>query len=683
MSTPRRRSSRLRGSHATPGKVINHTIENLSNDLLTFPVSQSFSHASLHLSSLTERDETPTSGAQSNLDFIVSSPLAPRTPATGCAKPSREEMHPSKVHQSTTMEPDSGLRLGFVDIEKNGENMPSGVSQQTPSRTGIPSTFDFRFARPGPQLGTEAQRMMDNLREEALRIKAKLAAEREEEKREEETSVNGRKIAKPKGKVGRYSDVHMAEFKKMDSIAGHASAFRAQPGRLAPPKPSLKRSQSKAKLEDRDEIDNGQQNKMANMTERLENNAPAKRARQNMTDDASSARPPSRRDHTPKTIPSTPTLARSQANVFASITTPTQASLSRAATVKNLSTQIPTLAKSPSKPNLVGTPGGLAKSGTMTSVGRVPRSQSKITLRSPGKFDRVRSILRYPSSSKKTSAAASSIPSLVRSPSKPNLGKPLPPVPTTPGLDSSKNKHVNFTPDAVNKNATTIPNSPSPFKSAIPRSASKFNLSAKAQATSQTSAAQVQDKEVNYPSIAGLPSLPTKSKCVEYPSLAGVRPLPEPPRQSKSPHLLPSVPGTFTFRSDHTIQFGQSPKGFGSSPGQSSVRQVRQSIFPGSMPGSFPGSNGSNKENKAPMPSVPHGMSNKKRRRVDSDDEEEKEVDRSPKKQKANVPEGEMLLAPRLMAEKMASSSNISSPGKKKVMSLSRLNMLARPKNRK
>lgn len=102
------------------------------------------------------------------------------------------------------------------------------------------------------------------------------------------------------------------------------------------------------------------------------------------------------------------------------------------------------------------------------------------------------------------------------------------------------------------------------------------------------------------------------------------------------------------------------------------------------MPGSFPVSNGSNKENKAPLPSVPHGMFNKKRRRVDSGDEKEEEAVHSPKKQKPNVPEGEMLMAPRLMTEKMAPSPKIPSPVKKKnVLSLSRLNMLARPKNRK
>jgi len=93
------------------------------------------------------------------------------------------------------------------------------------------------------------------------------------------------------------------------------------------------------------------------------------------------------------------------------------------------------------------------------------------------------------------------------------------------------------------------------------------------------------------------------------------------------------------------------------------------------MPGSFPDVN---KENMT-LPSIPHGMTNKKRRRVDSDDEEAV-FEPSPKKHKSNVA---MLIAPGIMAEKMAPESKIPNPTKKKVLSLSRLNMLARPKMRK
>jgi hypothetical protein len=100
------------------------------------------------------------------------------------------------------------------------------------------------------------------------------------------------------------------------------------------------------------------------------------------------------------------------------------------------------------------------------------------------------------------------------------------------------------------------------------------------------------------------------------------------------------------------------------------------------MPGAFPGSNYENAER---LPAVPHGMANKKRRRVDSEDEAEEEIERSPKKHKAVVAEGQMLMAPDLQAgAKTTRKSKLSSTTKKKdVLSLSRLNMLARPKMRK
>jgi len=578
-------------------------------------------------------------------------------------------MRPSKVHPSTTKQPDSGLRLGFVDVDAKGKNQPSGVSQHTPSKEGISaSAFDFRFARPGPQLGPEAQRMMDELREEALRIKAKLAAEREEENHHNEEerdgsqgSVGMRKFAQPKGKVGRFSDVHMAEFKRMDSIAGHPSSFRAQPGRFAPATTSLKRTQSKAKLDEREEVP--EERKANNLTGRLENTAPAKRSRQTINDDTSSARQFSRDGETSKPLPSTP-VHYAHSNLQSSITTPTQASLARSARVKQPATQIPTLSRSPSKPNLHNTPRTLPKSSTTGNLSVPPRSESKVVQPGPGKFDRVKSILRHPSFSlKKTSG----IPSLT-SPSKPNLEKALPSIPTTPN-GSKGGKRVNFTPDT--RPNDTMQNTPSPVKSGIPRSATKINFGIKSRSANRSDF-----QAVHYPSIENHSNIGGQSQKIEYPALNSPRPLPNVPQHPKQTvRPPPSVPGTFTFRSDHTINFGSSPKGFGSSPGQASLRQVRQSMLPSHMPGSFPDVN---KENMT-LPYIPHGMTNKKRRRVDSDDEEAV-FEPSPKKHKSNVA---MLIAPGIMAEKMAPESKIPNPTKKKVLSLSRLNMLARPKMRK
>jgi hypothetical protein len=58
-----------------------------------------------------------------------------------------------------------------------------------------------------------------------------------------------RKKAEAKGKMTRFSDVHMKQFKHMDSIANHPSAFRADPSRFKPViSQSLKKSPSKPDL---------------------------------------------------------------------------------------------------------------------------------------------------------------------------------------------------------------------------------------------------------------------------------------------------------------------------------------------------------------------------------------------------------------------------------------------------
>ena len=235
------------------------------------------------LGSLLERDETPEVGAdaQPSLDTILSTPNGPpntdakdrlaelsalKTPTTA-PRPSHAEMHPADVHQSTTKAPDSGLRLGFVDVSDKADKSLA-EAQNTPSKAQLPAglpkhlsspKFHFNFGGDSA-LSREARKMMENVREEAARIKAQMKIERDEQDRKDDEaedmfgtlSTAGRKIAKPKSKVGRFSDVHMAEFKKMDSIADHPSSFRAQPGYLRPTGQSLKRKGSKAGLDEPD-----------------------------------------------------------------------------------------------------------------------------------------------------------------------------------------------------------------------------------------------------------------------------------------------------------------------------------------------------------------------------------------------------------------------------------------------
>lgn len=643
----------------------------------------------------------------------------PKTPGKASGiKPPMSEMHPSKVH-GTMAPPSSGLRLGFTDIKPTvGKSALPIAAHSTPTKVGInvPSG-DFTFRSTGMRgpmdlgLGPEAQRMMDELREEAMKIKEELAAKRELEKAEEEK--NGRKMIKPKGKAGRYSAVHMAEFKKMDSIENHPSAFRAAPGRVTPVK-SLKRTQSKANLNDsKGQTPISAKPKPKPTDKPAEPEGPAKRARQRMEDDTSSARPISRDgSNIPRPKSSgTDSLHRARSN--ASLMTPTKSSLLRATGVKTPSAIRP--------PSMLS---GMKRTTTAKSAitDRFTRALSpNITVRSPsGRFGKTMAFLRgerFGTDKSKSAIPLASdkptgVPSASATPATPSadtskLNKPLPslPVPVgTPGRAQSN--HIAFTPETKRVIATQT--TPSPVKSAIPRSTVRKVL-----------------QEVRYPTLDTVMTGETNNTDdadVSYPDLSGARPLPAPPTRNSTAQASPappSAPSTFSFRSDHTINFGDaSARGFGASPGHPTVRQVRPSIPPTfDMPGSFPNSSVAimspiNKENEAPVPpsnmpapstvykAIPHGMINKKRHRVSDDeqDAEQEAADRAAKKRRGEVvPEGEALLAPRLMASARKQPSltpakrfgvpssvpGTPSPKKKAGISMSRLQMLSRPKNRK
>ncbi|TPX13801.1 uncharacterized protein E0L32_005745 [Thyridium curvatum] len=717
MSPPRRRSARLASVQKTPKA----------------------STPQPNLASLDEQPETAERDGSSAKENGAPSSPPPRTPAKSTPpKPPMSEMHPSKVHPSMTSAPSSALRLGFSDIRPAagpaGRDQPSGAAQDTPSKTKLPSSpFSFRFSRANADMGLSgnAQRMMEELREEALKIKADLIAKREQEKLEEE-QVKGRKIAHPKGKAGRYSAVHMAEFKKMDSIENHPSAFRAQAGRFTPLTKGVKRTQSRANLDEPDTPRNKAKQAAATPAKRPNplfnrgcvstsrkpvSKAPeepisaVKRMKQHIGNDVSSSRPVSR-DGSFLPRPTTATgskefggIPRSQ--TLESLMTPTKSSVAR-----SQSTKTPTKSGIPITPSMSSF-SSLKRSATTNSIQKAEEEvdTASTTLKSPGRLDRVKSILRGRKIAPMKSKSALPLPAgpISKTPMPPRVNKALPSVPlTTPGRKLVK--RVDFTPDT--KRAAILQNSPSPVKSTIQHSPSPIKAAIpKSRFTFGTA-------KVEYPTLDAVlrqseEPAEEEDKDVVYPDLSAHRPLPVPPKQKSAPE--PTVPGTFTFRSDHTIDFGDtSPSGFGASPGQSSVRHVRPSIMPTmGMPGSFPlsvSSVGSNKENKPPVPSIPaapHGLPNKKRHRAaeDDDDEEGPEADeRAAKKRRADpVPEGEALLAPRLMAQNRGSpqrkilgsakkpsqipgfaESRTPSPVKKKaVLSLSRLNMLARPKMRK
>jgi hypothetical protein len=405
------------------------------------------------LGSLLERDETPESDGQSTIDQVFSTPNDPseallpdkiaqlsaiETPKT-LPRPAHTDMNPKSAHRTTTSPPDTGFRLGFTDISTKDRRSIASVQnsptkswpRQNLSQNLTSPSFEFKFATEST-LSDEAQKLMKNVRDEAARIKAQMLAERAEQDRKEDdaeqlsggVSATGRKIAKPTGKAGRFSDIHMAEFKKMDSIANHASSFRAQPVFAQPTSQSLKRSGSKAGLDELERPRTAGKGtpgrpappfmqrasaspfKATTAAEvapyRLEHTNSAKRMRQSEFGDVSSERPASTDAFKSSLRPSA--LPRAKPTLSASVFSPTKASLARSA-----SNKIPT--PSPGKKSTL------------------PRSNSVRSLKSVFEAVRSESTQAFAAA---TPGAVSTIPaSKLPRPESTNYMRPLPPLPTS------------------------------------------------------------------------------------------------------------------------------------------------------------------------------------------------------------------------------------------------------------
>lgn len=310
-----------------------------------------------------------------------------------------EEMHPKHLHQSTVKPREEARWLGFSNMppatEPPKRNSKLVETQGTPSRTTKQEhafktpDFTFTFRREQSlELSPEAKLLMVEKRAEALRIKDQMKSTGEAAQLSGDAL--GRKIAQAKGKRSRFSELHDAQFQKMDSIAGHASAYRKDPSRQGATNPhsktlaqtpskSLKRSPSKAEL-DRTEAtpsksiartsskpnltQPGSHLRRAPSMKNLrdagnEDATPAKRVRRTETHDVSSARPSSSDKEKPQ--PSTPQHikdSRTQPSYpnLAHLSTPTQSSLARAGSVKSTKTTSkipgPGLSRSPSKPQI-------------------------------------------------------------------------------------------------------------------------------------------------------------------------------------------------------------------------------------------------------------------------------------------------------------------------------------------
>ena len=305
------------------------------------------------------------------------------TPKNGTPiKPDDEEMHP-KQHQQSTAKPLEEVRwLGFSSMAPHTEPPKHAskiaILQGTPTRTG-PSDksmgspkFRFTFGREQSlELSPAAKKLMDEKREEANKIRELMIASGDGDDEASETSQ--RRFAMPKGKKGRFSEVHMEQFKKMDSIAAKASAFRAdmtqfkagvhmtdsRPDSIMIKTKSLKRSPSKAELDgpvasarssprslprlptagSMSNLPRLHTSKLPSPQDSHNSPSPTKRAKKEVNEDVSSGRSSTPSTH--KALPATPQLGKmstkahgaTEVNAFSS---PTQASLARASSSKSV-----------------------------------------------------------------------------------------------------------------------------------------------------------------------------------------------------------------------------------------------------------------------------------------------------------------------------------------------------------
>ena len=563
-------------------------------------------------------------------------------------------MHPSKVHRSTTKPTGSVLKSRSDDVETVAiESLPGtvalAVAQNTPTK--LPGAwphmssprFDFTIGQDESVLSLEAQRIMESVRAEAAKIKAQMQTERDKQDLNQKENVHkfdvlGRRIAKPKG---RFSDAHGEQFKRMDSIAGHASVWK---NKFQPNIATLANESDPDLVSDVVETQLRRSKSLKGLMairpgdgERLENLAPGKRMKRSYGDDASSARPISR-DGTVQneTIQSPASKAVLQSRLLSAITTPTKASLARTASVKNWK---PTLIPSPSRSSLKQTFGSPAMCKT---------EGSKKYRQSLAKFGYMKTFLHWHQPGIANEPNKESMgPPLAMSEDKLRLGKGLPslPQPASTRLLSSPPTadSVEYTPVAKSKSGC-IPISPSPSRIPDARSLRKPT-------------ALVPDL-ISYPAIANSPNITTRVKIPTAP-----------------------IPGDFTFRSERSLLFNPAPK-------TPTIRRVR----PSGVSTPLAGFN--------PLPSIPHGLPNKKRRRADSDDSDVENVaPSSPAKDQADEPRTKKLKSsPQknmssygTINTKVTTGSKIPQArggGREKsrgrsVLSLSRLNMLARPKSRR
>ncbi|KAK5109165.1 hypothetical protein LTR62_007250 [Meristemomyces frigidus] len=380
-------------------------------------------------------------------------------------KPAEEEMRPQKQHLTGPKPMDEARYLGFQNMGAHTEppkQKSTGIAQLqvTPSRaTNNPAnpmhdikspSFQFTFRREHSlELSSDAKRLMLEKREEAMRIREQM---RVTEQDPMDVGESGRNVAIPNGKKGRFSGIHQEDFQKMQSIAGHASAFRAKTTALkdsgGEAVKSLKRSPSKAQLDDhataaklglmrspsKPKLHTGgnlpRPLSSHHLNSSVEPSSPAKRVKFSAPNDtrpqsshsSNMSQPSTPQQKTFRVHPSNPNLA--------ALTAATQASLARVASVKNDKVSMipgPALTQSPSRPTLFEKKSAIEEAATPL----LARSPMKAALFASAKSQAIE-------------ADEPASPLLSRSPLKPTMPKKV--VADVMSAGGSQEQHVDLIP---------------------------------------------------------------------------------------------------------------------------------------------------------------------------------------------------------------------------------------------
>jgi len=625
-----------------------------------------------------------------------------KTP-TSTPRPTKQEMHPAR-YQSSLKKEHSAQRFALTDADfplppttiNSGMMLPpsSPAAKVAAKRQSFAAPdFEFKF-RQSTDMSNEAQRLMDEVREQAARIKGELEKGREQQERndDEVEARYGRKMATPKSKNGRYSNVHKEEFNKMGSIASHASTYRAGVSQSSSSRPMTSTTTATTKIPLKPEATVPSMPKSAALAG-LKRNTSVK----SMNEDEDDASNPAKRRRTnvsglinrfenssrPQSRSATPTVTSWNASRIA---TPTKSSLARADSIKSLKdTGIPVTAHSTaikpfSTPIATRTfdPQSSTKKARTSFVQRLNSIKPlKSVLRRPN-FHYSNRSLNLATGTHVTTPKASTNQSI----NDQNIEKLLPDVHLTiPASPAQKQEtHVNFSPQKDERSRVGTPNTPSPTKATAIYPTLNLSL----------------DQNPASPTPAGSTMSSSRARA----SIAGT--------------------SDFTFRSNQVFNFSPERRinpavaAAVARSGTPTIRRVRASDA------SYLINTNTSPSRLTDFPNVAHGLSNKKRKRhsaekqrdalvfgnLDSTNNSDKEnagdketliEQGSPtKKMKMSLPRptgnvgGPLSGAAATRAARAAGKSKIpmkrtgaQTPGKSKpVMSLSRLTALARPKDR-